>query len=340
MSRLRQVRCHRLSFKISDDSVFIAGFFDPKPAHSGLLSHLSLGIALTLWCVTSFATDSTDEPFPLITPVDGIYVHLGRHEDITVANGGDIANTGFIVGDSSVMIVDPGGSPKVGKLLQKAVRSVTNLPISHVVLTHVHPDHIFGSGVFAEGPELVAHRRYPDALVQRAQFYLDRFSGLFADGNGTLPAPTVLVDESLRIDLGNRTVVLQTYPTAHTDHDLSVYDERTRTLWASDLVFAQRIPALDGSVIGWLNVTRKLLASDAKLIIPGHGFPGPPVVVVQPQLRYLEKLTAGTRTEVAANARLSEAVERVATDENERWLLFELHHAGNITRAFTELEWE
>ncbi|MBX2885466.1 MAG: quinoprotein relay system zinc metallohydrolase 2 [Granulosicoccus sp.] len=278
--------------------------------------------------------------FSLISPAPGVYLHTGRHEDSGPENEGDIANVGFIVGENSVLVIDPGGSPRLGRMLLNAIRETTELPISHTVLTHIHPDHILGSQVFAHTGELVAHKRYPAALAQRGQFYLDRFAYLFEEEEKQLPAPTVLVDGTLEVDLGNRPVIIRAHPTAHTDHDLSIHDVTTQTLWASDLVFAERIPSLDGSISGWHQETKLLLTEDIKLIIPGHGAPAPAGVILLPQLRYLTRLLTEVREKVADNTRLADAVEMVAKDEKSHWLLFDLYHAGNITKAYTELEWE
>lgn len=281
-----------------------------------------------------------DEDFNLTSPAPGIYLHTGRHEDSDAENGGDIANIGFIVGERSVMVIDAGGSPRLARHLRQALKDTTDLPISHTVLTHIHPDHILGSQVFADTGELIAHRRYPAALAQRGQFYLDRFSYLFDEDEKQLPSPTTLVEDELYLDLGNRPVIVRAHATAHTDHDLSILDLKTRTLWASDLVFAERIPSLDGSLIGWHKASKALLMEEISLIIPGHGNPAPAGTILLPQLRYLTKLLDEVRAEIAENTRLTHAVETVAIDEKSQWFLFDLYHAGNITKAYTELEWE
>ena len=271
----------------------------------------------------------------------GIYLHVGKHRAISVENLDDIANIGFIIGTDSVAVIDPGGSPRAGRAMRAAIHAITDLPISHVILTHAHPDHIFGAGVFADVKQRVAHRNFTRAITQRGNFYLDRYKPLFAESDQPLALqPTVTVTDELRIELGGRTLLLRAHETAHTDHDLSVFDISTRTLWASDLIFAQRIPSLDGSLTGWLKVMDDLAGLQADLVIPGHGLPGPWPTVVPPQRRYLTRLLRETRLFIAQNKRLADAIESVAVAERGHWRLFSDHHPGNVTRAFTELEWE
>jgi len=84
----------------------------------------------------------------------------------------------------------------------------------------------------------------------------------------------------------------------------------------------------------------ELAARPAALVIPGHGQPGDWSTVVQPQLRYLNLLLRETREAIARSIRLSDVVDQVADGESKSWLLFTSHHRGNVTRAYTELEWE
>ena len=270
----------------------------------------------------------------------GIFVHLGAHHEMNLENGAAIANIGFIVGETSVMVVDPGGSPAQGRALRAAIEARTTLPISHVVLSHVHPDHVFGVGAFADVPNIVGHRKYPTAIAQRGQFYIDRFAGLLDSGVNPLIPTTVQVDDELHVDLGNRSVVITAHSTAHTDNDLSVFDLQTETLWASDLLFAQRLPTLDGSLPGWLAVMDELEKMAPMLVIPGHGEPTDFKSVAKAQQVYLNQLLREVRQHLKKNTRLAEVVELVATEAADNWLLFELRHRGNVTRAYTELEWE
>lgn len=283
----------------------------------------------------------------LSTPLDiaeiaqGVYVHEGVHEDIDARNCGDIANIGFIVGETSVAVIDPGGSPAIGLQLRKSVEAVTSLPISHVVITHFHPDHFFGGDQMGRNIDIVAHKNYSRALAQRGQFYLERFASLFADANSVkLVQPTVQVEQQELINLGSRELRLVAHKTAHTDNDLSVFDVETSVLWTGDLLFHQRIPSLDGSVNGWLDVMDELAQIDPDLVIPGHGPFGRLQDIAPNQRRYLELLRTELRNVIAVNGRLTQAIETVGISERENWFLFDDYHQGNITKAFTELEWE
>ncbi len=79
---------------------------------------------------------------------EGVFVHLGIHEDANRSNKGDIANIGFILGQKSIMVIDTGGTKVIGKKLLEKIRTISDLPISHIVITHSHPDHFFGTEAF------------------------------------------------------------------------------------------------------------------------------------------------------------------------------------------------
>ena len=80
------------------------------------------------------------------TEVDeGIYVHFGTQEDSNSVNIGDIANIGFIIGTKSIAVIDAGASVKIGKAMLKKIEETSKLPISHIIITHSHPDHFLGT---------------------------------------------------------------------------------------------------------------------------------------------------------------------------------------------------
>ena len=301
----------------------------------------------------------------------GIYFRAGLQEEFSRSNRGHIANIGFIVGSERVAVIDTGSSLQEGQMLRRAIRKITDLPIAFVILTHMHPDHALGAAAFIQDrPRFIGHSQLGDALVRRQSVYLNnmqRILGSIAeDTRVVLPDQAVSVDHVMRLDLGGRWLQLTAYPTAHTNNDLTIYDSKSGTFWLSDLLFIERIPVVDGSLLGWLKINERLSGMDCfntspypdwqkknrsewlpqgclKIVrvVPGHG----PVVsdwqgALSRQQHYLNRIADDIRKIIENDGTMTQAVEQAGIDENPNWLLFNEYHGRNVTAAFAELEWE
>ena len=143
------------------------------------------------------------------------------------------------------------------------------------------------------------------------------------------------------LDLGGRTLELRAHPTAHTNNDLSIWDAQTKTLWLSDLLFVERTPVIDGSLLGWLKVLTDLERVPAERVVPGHGpVPQDWHAAIADQRRYLESVADGVRAVIRRRGTLEEAVETIGPADAGHWLLLGDYHRRNVTAAFVELEWE
>jgi quinoprotein relay system zinc metallohydrolase 2 len=285
-----------------------------------------------------------DLSFKEIQP--GIYVHQGEHLDVDHGYHGDICNIGFIIGDQSVAVIDTGGSLKIGRQLLKAIREKTSLPISYVINTHVHLDHIYGNAAFInENPIFVGHSELPKAMLLRKEFYEttnQNFLNIPPEESIQIP-PSLLIsiNKPQEIDLGNRKLRLEAFPSAHTNNDLIVVDINTKTAWLADLMFTERTPSMDGDIHGWINALEKIEKSNYEVIIPGHGTP--PAnnnKAIRKIKSYLELLRNEIRQAIDDGMDLQDALDTIARSEKNKWELFDVQNARNINMVYPIMEWE
>ncbi len=276
----------------------------------------------------------------------GVYLREGAHG--LVFEQDDLANIGFIVGTQAVAVIDSGGSPAEGEALLCAIRDVTALPVTHLINTHVHPDHVFGNQAFHDAnPDvtIVGHANLPRSIGLRSASYVRNANlarGTTWSAERIVIAPTVTTGETMRIDLGGRELVLTAHRTAHTDSDLSVLDLRTSTLWTGDLLFRGHLPVIDGSVNGWIDVLEEWLRSATPtLVVPGHGPIGDSLEeALAPNLAYLKAVRTDVRDAVARGDSIQQAQAEAAAGALAAWQLAEHYHRRNVAAAYVELEWE
>lgn len=272
----------------------------------------------------------------------GVFVHKGQQAEANPENAGDLANTGFVIGERAVAVIDAGGSAAVGRALLREIRARTVLPVEWVILTHMHPDHVFGAEVFAgEGARIVGHPRLARALAARGETYLAANERLIGAAFAGTALPAAIEAAPGEIDLGGRVLVLEAHGTAHTDNDLTILDRATGTWFLGDLVFLGHLPALDGSLAGWIDLLDRLAARPAARAVPGHG----PVAVdwpagAAPTRAYLAGLADTVRQAIAAGTPMLDTVRDAPLPDPALWLLGESFHPRNLSAAYKELEWE
>ncbi len=302
---------------------------------------VALGLAAEMLAAAEPPSSAT---FRVEQVAPGVFVHTGAHAEMGAANRGDIANSGFIVGERCVAVIDPGGSLTVGRGLKAALRDITAKPVCYVIYTHLHPDHVLGGrALLDDHPQYVGHSGFTAALGDNQAYFQQRFVKPIEGAgvsNEVIP-PSVLVKGEQELDLGGRKLKLEIHAKAHTDTDLTVYDEQTGTWWLGDLLFVERTPAVDGSLKGWLQIDEQLRRRPAQRAIPGHGPASVPwPAALEAQDRYLKTIAEQTRAAIKSGKTLEQALEQVGADERGQWRLFEEYHKRNVTRAYKELEWE
>jgi quinoprotein relay system zinc metallohydrolase 2 len=322
--------------------------FDECAASKARIGALWITTHPTLLGVKLDCLASADLPvLDLKRGAEGVYYSLGQPVQLEGSPDGRIANLGVVIGQT-VAVIDSGASRAQGQELYAAIRRLTDRPISHVILTHMHPDHVLGTQVFVEaGAKVVGHRALGPALEMRAQTYLDNMRRLYGDRTmlGTeITFPDILVDDRMEVDLGGRKLTVIAARTAHTDNDLTVLDDETGVLFAGDLIFRRLTPVVDGSLTGWLEWQSTMPEPAPRLIVPGHGdVAGSWSEAVTAQNTFLNALAQSTRARIAEGEPMSEAVPLIVGDLASfasEWSAFPETAARNATAAYKELEWQ
>lgn len=199
------------------------------------------------------------------------YVFIGKKEDFSTENGGNIVNTGFIVTDEGVVVIDTGPSLLYGQQMRAAISRVTKKPLLKVLLTHHHPDHILGNQAFHDVP-IYALNTTVTLIKRDASAFVDNVYRMVGDWmKGTEVFSDILPLETKREELGDHKLNYLSL-SGHTDGDLVVYDETTGVLFAGDLVFHNRaLTTPHATPEIWEASLNKLSEIDFKIIVPGHG---------------------------------------------------------------------
>jgi len=199
------------------------------------------------------------------------WVLSGRNEDFSVANGGNIVNTAFVVTGAGVVVIDSGPSRRYGEQLRQAIAGVTAEPVVRVLNTHHHPDHFLGNQAFAP-QTLYALPETIRGIASEGNAFAEnlyRLSGDWMLGTEVLVPPLAIAPGPFSVG-EHRFEVLAL--DGHTGADLALFDHDTGVLFAGDLVFNGRAPTTPHARIeNWLASLDRLDALAPRMVVPGHG---------------------------------------------------------------------
>ena len=188
-----------------------------------------------------------------------------------------ISNAAFVVTPAGVVVIDALGSPALAKRLVAEIAKITPQPITHVIVTHYHADHIYGLQTFkALGARLVAHRAalaYLNSETARLRLQVSREElAPWVDANTHLTVADEWLEGPKVLTVGGVRFEINPVGPAHTPEDLVVYLPSEKVLFAGDLVFRSRVPYVgQADSRHWITALDSLLKFDTQVIVPGHG---------------------------------------------------------------------
>ena len=235
-----------------------------------LVSLLALG-----WAGAGLAQTANEVKPVQLTP--SVWYVQGLTALGSPANQNFISNAAFIVTGQGVVVIDALGSPALAQQLVAAIRKITPQPITHVIVTHYHADHVYGLQVFkALGARILAHRAalgYLNSDTAQLRLQASRQDlAPWIDANTALVEADEWLDTERELKIGEVQLQVKHVGPSHTPEDLVVYLPQQRLLFAGDLVFRARIPFVgQADSRRWMTALDGLLALDARVIVPGHG---------------------------------------------------------------------
>ena len=186
-------------------------------------------------------------------------------------------NTGVIIGDESVMIVEAQATPRLARMVIDKVRSVTDKPISHLVLTHYHAVRVLGASAYG-AREIIMSDVAAAMVEERGQEDWDsefgRFPRLF-EGHEEIPGltrPTTTFSDSMTVYLGKRRVDIMTLGRAHTAGDAVIWVPDQEVMFTGDIVeYHSACYCGDGHFGDWSDTLANIAAFNPQAIAPGRG---------------------------------------------------------------------
>ena len=263
-------------------------------------------------------------------------------------------NSGVIIGDDSVMVIDTTATPVMARALIEHIRGVTDLPIKYVVLSHYHAVRVLGaSAYFDEGAEqIIASRGTYEMIVERGEqdmkSEIERFPRLFA-GVESVPGlswPTMVFENEMTIFMGKLEVRLAHIGMGHTKGDTIAWIPSQKICFSGDLVeFDAAAYTGDAQLAEWPDTLEALRALGAEKLVPGRG----PALLDPQQVNagidytkdFVTTLLASAREAVADGLSLKDAMAHVRGKMDPKFahvFIYEHCLPFDVTRAVDEAQ--
>ncbi len=277
-----------------------------------------------------------------VTVAPGVYAFLGTGGAVDPENGGRTANVAFVVGPRGIVVVDTGISYREGDEIIAAVRSVSNQPIRLTILTHPSQEAIFGAAAFQkQGIPVLAHRRSAELIATRCETCLRSLGSMLGDevmAGTRVVKPDRLITRGETLGLIGRPLRLIAPSLSSAPGAIAVFDERTSTLFAGNLVTINRIPSLrDADVKGWRDTLVYLASTHCLHLVPAYG-PVGTCADIATFAGYFTALESRVGALMKDGVSLAELRDRCDLPEFSRWDQYESLHRQNANYVYLRLE--
>jgi glyoxylase-like metal-dependent hydrolase (beta-lactamase superfamily II) len=277
------------------------------------------------------------------------FTEIGRDLYAFTAEGDP--NSGIIIGDNGVIVVDAQATPVMAGLVIERVRQVTDKPIKYVVLSHYHAVRVLGATAYGAN-EILASEACRAMIAERGQedwaSEYQRFPRLFraAESIPGLTWPSLTFRQRMTLYLGKRRVELCQIGRAHTAGDIVAYVPDANVVFSGDIVeYKSACYCGDAHFNDWPGTLERLAALNADALVPGRGdaLVGADRVAEAVALTrdFLRDTYEPVKRGVARGASLKECFEAASAAMRPKyasWPIFEHCQPFNIARAYDEAQ--
>ena len=276
------------------------------------------------------------------------FTRLSDHAYAYTAEGDP--NTGIVVGDDAVMVIDTQATPAMAQDVIRRIREVTDKPIRYVVLSHYHAVRVLGASAYRPD-HIIASQDTRELIVERGEqdkaSEIGRFPRLFRNVESVPPGltwPTMTFSGRMTLWLGSLEVQLLQLGRGHTKGDTVVWLPQERILFSGDLVEYDATPYAGDAYFGdWPQTLDRLAALQPAKLVPGRGAALETPEQVAAGLAGTRSFVADVFAAVQAGAAEGKALKAVyrqtvaaVRPKYGHWVIFDHCMPFDVTRAYDE----
>lgn len=315
-----------------------------------LLRNAALGgLALIAATITQVHTDTNRSIEEILQPIqltDRVYYFYGSIEARAPINLGMNNNTGFVITDDGVVMVDSGPGYQVAGRIAAAVASVTDQPITHVINLGSQDHRWLGNGWFLEhGAEIVTLQRTAETQARYGASHMNRSIRTLGEeamaGTEPVTAPYPIDADVHRIDIGGVPFELIYVADSHFPGDIMLNLPGESVVFTGDFVYTERLLGIqpESNPVGKLENFRRLAQINPQIVVPGHGAATDMTTARRDAGDYLEVIVGEVQTGIENWETLDETVDRLADLPQFQHLLhFDAWHRANVNRTYLFIE--
>jgi quinoprotein relay system zinc metallohydrolase 1 len=295
-------------------------------------------VALGFFVSSAFAQAAFDYQLKPRQLAPNVYVIEGSNADFSIANGCNIINTGFIVTNAGVVVINTGPSKRYGDQQRAAISKITSQPIARVIHLNLHPDYFLGNQAFSDVPRF-ATTKTTQGIKAESSFYEDNLYKVCGDWmKGT---QTVLPDQTISpgvFKVGDREFSLSEH-SGHTDSDLVLIDKTSGVAFVGGLVFVSRIPTTPHAKLdSWKTALGQIESLPMTWLVPSHGPVASDKAGIEQTRQFVTWLDSAFTRAAETGLDMTEVLQLPMPAQFKSWAAVDTEYIRNVAHLYKAYE--